>query len=68
MKIKKNRLREIILEEVNIFKNLKESENILKNILNVDEDTAKKIYYKYKDNTDVEGLTSKLFENKYFNL
>ena len=36
--------------------------------LNVDEDTAKKIYYKYKDHTDVEGLTSKLFENKYFNL
>jgi hypothetical protein len=32
MKISKNRLREIILEEVNIFKNLKESENILKTI------------------------------------
>ena len=30
--------------------------------LNVDEDTAKEIYYKYKDNTKVEGLTSELFE------
>ena len=30
--------------------------------LNVDEDTAKKIHNKYKDNTKVEGLTSELFE------
>jgi len=54
----------IIYSDISGLRNFKElmHELFYELGLNVDEDTAKKIYYKYKDNTKVEGLTSELFE------
>ena len=54
----------IIYSDISGLRNFKELMNELfyELGLNVDEDTAKKIYAKYKDNSNVQGPTSGLFD------